>query len=62
MELKSLAEAHPGWTFDAVDPSADMLSLEREVMGGLALRMRFTINSLKHENAGGSRRFHAMIG
>jgi len=29
MELKALADAHPGWSFDGVDPSADMLELAR---------------------------------
>ena len=27
LELKALAEAHSGWTFDGVDPSPDMLAL-----------------------------------
>lgn len=27
LELKALGDAHPGWTFDGVDPSADMLAL-----------------------------------
>ena len=27
LELKAFAEAKPGWTFDGVDPSADMLAL-----------------------------------
>jgi tRNA (cmo5U34)-methyltransferase len=32
LELKSLADDHPGWTFDGVDPSADMLrTAERTV-------------------------------
>lgn len=29
LELKALADAHAGWTFDGVDPSADMLDLAR---------------------------------
>lgn len=29
LELRSLAAAHPGWTFDGVDPSADMLEAAR---------------------------------
>jgi tRNA (cmo5U34)-methyltransferase len=33
LELKALAEAHPGWTFDGVDPSADMLELARQAVG-----------------------------
>lgn len=27
LELKAFAEVHPGWSFDGVDPSADMLRL-----------------------------------
>lgn len=30
LELRALAEAHPGWTFDGVDPSAAMLDLARD--------------------------------
>lgn len=33
LELKALADAHPGWTFDGVDPSADMLALARDAVG-----------------------------
>ncbi|HEY0919942.1 class I SAM-dependent methyltransferase [Devosia sp.] len=33
MELKALAEAHPGWSFEGVDPSADMLDLARATVG-----------------------------
>ncbi|OBZ96426.1 methyltransferase [Pararhizobium polonicum] len=40
-ELKALAEAHPGWSFDGVDPSADMLRLAKQVAGAHAARMRF---------------------
>jgi tRNA (cmo5U34)-methyltransferase len=32
LELKALADAHPGWSFDGVDPSADMLELAREAV------------------------------
>lgn len=40
-ELKALGEAHSGWSFDGVDPSADMLSLAGQVVGPHATRMRF---------------------
>src|SRR5690606_39254304 len=30
LELRALAEAHPGWRFDGVDPSAAMLELARD--------------------------------
>jgi tRNA (cmo5U34)-methyltransferase len=40
-ELKALAEAHSGWTFEGVDPSPDMLHLAEQVAGPHAARMRF---------------------
>ncbi|MEO4000564.1 class I SAM-dependent methyltransferase [Mesorhizobium sp. CAU 1732] len=39
-ELKALAEAHPGWSFDGVDPSGDMLRLAEQVAAPHAARMR----------------------
>lgn len=38
LELKALAETYPGWRFDGVDPSGDMLALARQVLGPLAGR------------------------
>ena len=40
MELKALAEAQPGWTFDGVDPSADMLALAAETVAPHSDRVR----------------------
>ncbi|MGL4288770.1 MAG: class I SAM-dependent methyltransferase [Phreatobacter sp.] len=40
LELKAFAEAHPGWIFDGVDPSAEMLDLAERVLGPLAPRAR----------------------
>lgn len=40
MELTALAETHPGWRFDGVDPAPDMLALAREALGPLATRVR----------------------
>ncbi|OWQ91885.1 methyltransferase [Roseateles aquatilis] len=40
LELKAFAEAHQAWTFDGVDPSADMLQLARATLGDLASRVR----------------------
>lgn len=37
-ELAHLADRHPAWTFDGVDPSGPMLNLARETMGAHALR------------------------
>ncbi|MEV4421039.1 class I SAM-dependent methyltransferase [Patulibacter sp. NPDC049589] len=33
LELRHLAAAHPGWRFDGVDPSAEMLRLAKTTMG-----------------------------
>lgn len=41
LELKALAEAHAGWTFDGVDPSADMLQLAQQVAGEHGNRIGF---------------------
>ncbi len=40
-ELKAMAETHPGWSFDGVDPSSDMLRLADQVAGPHAARMQF---------------------
>lgn len=40
LELKAFAEAHPGWTFDGVDPSLEMLKLAERSLGPLASRAR----------------------
>ncbi|WP_167092665.1 class I SAM-dependent methyltransferase [Parvibaculum indicum] len=39
MELKALAEAQPGWTFDGVDPAPEMLKLASRTLGPLAKRV-----------------------
>jgi tRNA (cmo5U34)-methyltransferase len=38
LELKTFAEAHPGWTFDGIDPSAEMLKLAERTLGSFAAR------------------------
>ncbi len=38
LEIKAFAEARPGWRFDGVDPSAEMLNLARATLGPLAAR------------------------
>lgn len=40
LELKAFAEAQPGWSFDGVDPSADMLRLASETVAAYAERIR----------------------
>lgn len=46
LELKAFAEAHAGWTFDGVDPSADMLLLARQVAGEHGSRIGFHQGSI----------------
>lgn len=41
LELKAFADMHEGWSFDGVDPSADMLQLARQIAGHHGERMRF---------------------
>ena len=40
LEMKVFADAHPGWTFDGVDPSAEMLTLAERILGPHASRAR----------------------
>jgi tRNA (cmo5U34)-methyltransferase len=40
LEMKAFAQAHPEWTFDAVDPAAAMLHLAVTTMGSSASRVR----------------------
>ncbi len=40
MELKLFAQSFPGWQFDGVDPSAEMLNLARTSLGELASRVQ----------------------
>jgi tRNA (cmo5U34)-methyltransferase len=42
LELKAFAQAHPGWTFEGVDPSAEMLKLAERTLGPLAERAQLT--------------------
>ncbi len=40
LEMKAFARAEPGWTFEGIDPSAEMLDLARETLGPLAPRAK----------------------
>ncbi len=40
LELKAFAQAQQGWTFDGVDPAAEMLKLAERTLGPLATRAR----------------------
>jgi tRNA (cmo5U34)-methyltransferase len=39
LELKALADAHSGWTFDGVDPASEMLKLAIRTLGPLGSRV-----------------------
>lgn len=39
LELKALADDHAGWTFDAIDPSADMLRMAEQIVGPHSTRV-----------------------
>lgn len=41
LELRALAEMHSGWTFEGVDPAAEMLKLAAKNLGPLAERVHF---------------------
>jgi tRNA (cmo5U34)-methyltransferase len=41
-EIRALADVHPGWLFDGVDPSGEMLDLAEQVTAPHAPRIRFT--------------------
>ncbi|MDT2021775.1 class I SAM-dependent methyltransferase [Methylocella sp. CPCC 101449] len=41
LELKALADDHPGWTFDGVDPSADMLQVAQQIVAPHVARIHF---------------------
>jgi tRNA (cmo5U34)-methyltransferase len=40
LEIKAFAEARPGWSFDGVDPSAEMVDLAKVTLGSNAARTR----------------------
>ncbi|MEH2513273.1 tRNA (cmo5U34)-methyltransferase [Nitrobacteraceae bacterium AZCC 1564] len=40
LELKALADDHSGWTFDGVDPSADMLRVAEQIVRPYSARAR----------------------
>ncbi len=40
LELRTLADDHPGWTFTGIDPSSDMLRLAQQIVGPHAARIR----------------------
>lgn len=52
MELKALAEAHPGWTFEGVDPAGEMLKLAERTLGDLAARVTLREGYIESASAG----------
>lgn len=40
LEIKAFAEARPGWSFDGVDPSGEMIDLARMTLGSHGARTR----------------------
>ncbi len=41
LELRAFAQAHPGWRFDGVDPSPEMIAQAWDVLGKNAARVAF---------------------
>ncbi|MHA3793852.1 class I SAM-dependent methyltransferase [Rhizorhabdus wittichii] len=52
LELKALAEAHPGWTFVGVDPAAEMLALAERTLGPLMERVELVQGYIDDAPAG----------
>jgi tRNA (cmo5U34)-methyltransferase len=52
LELNAFAEAHPGWEFDGVDPSADMLRLAEQTVSRHAARIRLHQGTIDSAPAG----------
>ena len=52
LELKAFAEARPGWSFDGVDPSADMLRLAEQTVRPHADRIRLHQGTIDSAPAG----------
>jgi tRNA (cmo5U34)-methyltransferase len=40
LELKALADLHPDWSFDGIDPSPEMLKLARQTLGSHMARVQ----------------------
>lgn len=52
LELKAFAATQPGWTFDGVDPAAEMLKLAGRTLGPLASRVRMHQGYIDHAPEG----------
>ncbi len=51
-EIRALAEAHAGWTFEGVDPSADMLALAKRVTSAHSARVHLQQGYIGDASAG----------
>lgn len=52
LELKALAEAHPGWSFVGVDPAPAMLDLAEQILGPLMDRVKLIEGMIDDAPAG----------
>ncbi len=52
MELKALADAHPGWSFVGVDPAAEMLRLTERTLGDDMARTELVRGYVEQAHAG----------
>jgi tRNA (cmo5U34)-methyltransferase len=52
LELNAFAAAHPDWSFDGVDPSADMLRLAEQMVRPHAARIRLHHGTIESAPAG----------
>lgn len=52
LELKTLAGAHPGWTFEGVDPSPDMLDTARRTAAPFMDRIALTQGTIEAASEG----------
>lgn len=52
LELKAFAEVHPGWTFDGVDPAAEMIRLAEQTLGPLVSRVQLHVGDIDSAPAG----------
>nr|WP_244635983.1 class I SAM-dependent methyltransferase [Chthonobacter albigriseus] len=52
LETKAMAEGHPGWRFDGIDPSAEMIRQAEIVLGPQAAKVRFHLGTVEDAPAG----------
>lgn len=52
LELKAFADMQPGWRFDGVDPSAEMIEQAEVVLGGKVSQVRFHQGYIDHAPEG----------